>query len=190
MTSRMATMALLGAAMFAHADAMNLVTNGGFETGTLSGWTIAAAACGSDFGPTTNPDDAHSGNYAAFFAGSCPGSYDSIEQVLATTPAQEYNLTFFIETNGASGTRDLLVDWNGSQILDLAGAGTGSYAEYMFTEQATGSGTILEFQGFNEAAADFVDDISVTAVPEPSMGLPLLLGVRVLLRRRSRTRIE
>ena len=113
------------------ATAASLVTNGGFETGDFTGWTIAAASCGSDFGITTNPVDAESGIYAAFFNGSCPGSYDSFEQSVPTIAGQNYAVSFYIETQG-SAARDLIVDWNGNPILNLSGAGTGAYVRYNF----------------------------------------------------------
>jgi hypothetical protein len=105
-----AAIMLLGIAGLAHATP-NLVANGGFETGDFTNWSIAAATCGSDFGIANNPVDAHSGNYAAFFAGSCPGSYDSFEQALATSPGQLYTVSFWIETNATSDldVRDLQV---------------------------------------------------------------------------------
>jgi len=44
----------------------NLVANPGFETGDFTNWSFAAASCGSDFGVTTNPVDAHTGKLRGF----------------------------------------------------------------------------------------------------------------------------
>jgi hypothetical protein len=171
---------LLGMAVLIPATAANIVTNGSFETGSFSGWTIAAASCGSDFGITTNPEDAESGIYAAFFNGSCTGSYDSFEQALPTVAGQNYAVSFWIETQG-SGARDLLVDWNGTQILNLSGSGTGSYTLYNFIEPSTTSSTMLEFQGYNTSSnPDFVDNVSASELDEPNTSLLLSLGLGLL----------
>jgi hypothetical protein len=175
---------LFGTAVSVPAMAANIVTNGSFETGDFTGWTIAAAACGSDFGITTNPVDAESGIYAAFFNGSCTGSYDSFEQALPTIAGLNYAVSFWIETQG-SAARDLIVDWNGSPILNLSGAGTGAYAQYNFIEPATSSSTTLEFLGYNtNSNPDFVDNISVSAIDEPSTTLLLSIGLGLLCVRR------
>jgi hypothetical protein len=166
------------------ATAASLVTNGGFETGDFTGWTIAAASCGSDFGITTNPVDAESGIYAAFFNGSCPGSYDSFEQSVPTIAGQNYAVSFYIETQG-SAARDLIVDWNGNPILNLSGAGTGAYVRYNFIEPATSSSATLEFQGYNTSATpDFVDTVAVSEIDEPGAPSMLALGLGMLCIRR------
>ena len=175
---------LCGMAVLMPATAANIVTNGSFETGDFTGWNIAATSCGSDFGITTNPADAESGTYAAFFNGSCPGSYDSFQQAEPTVAGQNYAVMFWIETQG-SGPRDLIVDWNGAPILNLSGAGTGAYTLYKFTEPTTSSSTVLEFQGYNtNAIADFVDNVSVSEVDEPSATFLLSMGLGLLCIRR------
>jgi hypothetical protein len=179
-TGRLGVATLFGMAVLVPATAANLVTNGGFETGDFTGWTITVASCGSDFGITTNPDDAESGIYAAFFNGSCPGSYDSFQQALPTVAGQNYAVSFWIDTQG-SGARDLLVDWNGTQILNLSGSGTGAYTLYTFIEPATTSSTTLEFQGYNtNSNPDFVDNVSASEVDEPSASLLLSIGLGLL----------
>jgi hypothetical protein len=181
---RLGTGILFGIAVLVPAAAANIVTNGGFESGDFTGWTIAATSCGSDFGITTNPVDAESGNYAAFFNGSCPGSYDSFQQALPTIAGQNYAVSFYIETQG-SAARDLIVNWNGAPILNLSGAGTGVYALYNLIEPATTSSTTLEFQGYNTSSTpDFVDNVAVSEVDEPGPPSLLAVGLGMLCTRR------
>lgn len=191
MMFRMAAIAFTGAAMLAYGTPVNLVSNGGFETGDFTSWSLAAApgAGCSDFGVSNNPIEAHSGTNAAFFQGTCIGSYDAFSQDLATTVGQSYTFDFFIETRAkpTAAQRDLQVFWNNGMILDLPGAGTETYTEYTFDEIATGPSTTIQFQGYNQPNTDFVDDISVVqaagsvAAPEPSTALLLFAGLGLVV---------
>src|SRR5689334_17830603 len=74
--------------------AANLVTNGDFETGTLSGWTVTSAPSGSNIAVRAIPP-AHDTFGAAF--GATGATSDSISQALTTTPGAFYDLSFFYE---------------------------------------------------------------------------------------------
>ncbi len=178
----------------ARADGTNLVVNGGFETGNLTGWTEsgdnsskcfpAAYVSGLNL-PTTfcnnfvNPLPANSGTYAAFFPYATSLGTGIISQVLSTTPGATYNLTFWLATfvdpvNGGITPNQLIVDWGGQQAAAIANLNTnGSYVQYSLSVSATGSNTILSFLGTNNPSTTGLDDVSVVATPEPS-GLILL----------------
>jgi hypothetical protein len=72
----------------------NLITNGDFETGDFTGWTVTHAPSGSgifvDHGP--GPDT----TFGAVFAATGTG-LDAISQTFATTPGASYTLTFFYQ---------------------------------------------------------------------------------------------
>src|SRR5262252_9352602 len=72
----------------------NLVTNGDFETGDFTGWSVTHAATGSDIfvdiGPGPDP------TFGAFF-GATGSDFDSISQTFATTPGASYTLSFFYQ---------------------------------------------------------------------------------------------
>jgi serine protease len=65
------------------------ITNGGFETGSLSGWTGSGAA----FGVTTSGP--HSGTYAALLGSSSPTNGDSSIAQTFTVPSGDGSLTFW-----------------------------------------------------------------------------------------------
>jgi hypothetical protein len=168
----------------------NLIINGDFETGTFSGWTVTHAPSGSlifvDHGP--GPDT----TFGAFF-GATGNDFDTISQTFATTPGASYTLSFFYQVTNtmepAHNGFDVL--WNGVSI----GGGlfpqfdvNPGWGTFTFTEVATGPSTTLAFEGRNLPAYDFLDDVSVEAVPEPStlalLGLAAVGTGFVVYRRR------
>jgi hypothetical protein len=70
----------------------NPVVNGGFETGTFSGWTTGGAA--SSISTT-----AHSGSYAAMLGSTSPTNGDSSAAQTFTVPTGGSTLTFWYQVN-------------------------------------------------------------------------------------------
>src|SRR5260370_31015832 len=71
----------------------SLITNGGFETGDFTGWTVATnnalfVTCGDAFHP------AHTGNCDSRFYSSTP---NSLTQNIITTSSSSYSLDFSLQ---------------------------------------------------------------------------------------------
>ena len=139
---------------------------------------------GSDpaFGVASSPGFAAPGGgaKAAYFGGMTVGAYDTIYQVLTTTPGQLYNLTFWLNTSLDHSQGDFRVFWDSVMIYDDP-AGTDSAHQFTYQEitvnplLGTGSDT-LRFQGYNPPGQDAFDLVSVEAVPEPASWMLMCIG--------------
>lgn len=157
----------------AGASASQLITNGGFETGDFTGWTVFAdSTFVSPSGYITYAP--HSGNY--FAALGTTGGDGVLSQTVADTTGQSYDLTYFLASNGASPS-DFSVAWDGTTLPGSALTdpnSSGSYVEYSFLLTGTGSDT-LAISERDDPGYMALDDVSLTgasATPLPA-ALPL-----------------
>jgi hypothetical protein len=177
----------LGAAIFslcAAASAANLVANGSFETGDLSGWTqsgntdfpgVLTGFTGTVLGEATH------GSFSAFMGPV--GSDGFLSQTLSTVAGQSYTLSFDLaDAYAATGGQDFALLYNGTTLYSITGQGNPSGATYdhlSFTVAGT-NGSTLEF-AFRPYPSFFgLDDVVVTqaaAVPAPAPRTLLLAGI-------------
>ena len=167
----------------ATACAQELTTNGGFETGDLTGWTLGGSA--SAF-VTTSP--VHSGTYSAKLT---PGTSDNIlYQTINTTAGDVYSFSvWLIDTGRAGDSSDFdKLYWDGNIVPGSPTfvPGDSVWHNYSFDLQATGSTTQIGVEAYNPSGNYFLDDVSVMAAPAPepaSLSL-IALGAVALFRRR------
>jgi PEP-CTERM motif len=174
--------AMVSLAAFSPANAADLVTNGGFETGTLAGWTFVgnatgAAASGFDGHP------AHSGGFfAALGDTSSSFPFGRLSQIISTVAGQNYTLSYYLASDGALPNY-FDATWNGiliaGSLLTNSPDSRPNYTHYTFNVLGTGSDTLL-FHEQNRPAYWALDDVSLVeaagAVPEPSTWMMLILG--------------
>jgi hypothetical protein len=164
----------------ATADPINLVQNGGFETGNFSSWTvtgpcqfvlasIASSGCsGLDVDP--KPFD---GKYAAYL-GAAMGTGGSLSQSIGTSAGSLYTLKFDLANTSFAGLggatpNQLTVSFGGTTLVNWTNQGVFPYTEFVFANLlATGPSTQLMFKTGQNPAYFLLDDVSVTQVPEPS----------------------
>ena len=167
--------AAVSASMVATAFAQNLVLNPGFETGNLTPWVNAFA---------THPvavvtGNAHSGTYALQMAAL--GSTEVYQNLtLAVVPTV---VDFWAKTTG-NGTLAVFLD---SQVVTFGSiAGATGYTEYTYTVTPTASGQLNIEWTSSIGNTLYLDDVSVTQVPEPSTFVLAGFGVAGLLTLRRR----
>ena len=175
-------LALAGSVALAGAAQANLVSNGGFETGSFSSWT--------QFGNTgfTSVSSlapyVHSGTRGGQFG--AVGSPGGIFQTLATTAGSTYVVSFWLSAD--SGTpNSMTFNWNGGAdeltIIDSPGQ---AMTHYTFLLTATSAATDLRFNIQHNPAYYGLDDVSVN-IPEPgSLALAglALAGLALVSRRK------
>ena len=176
----------------------NLVVNCGFENGFTS-WNRD-----SEDNPVADTISPHTGLFAASFTSeSAPGlqtlgpssngaePLGTIGQTITTVPNQTYALAFFLQSSmpppslvpPGDGNK-FVASVNGTPAFSIANVGLFPYTLTQVLFVATGPSTELTFSGFNRSGFITLDDITVTAAPEPAVLIMLGLGLAGLTLRR------
>ncbi len=158
--------------------ALAQVNNGSFETGDFTGWTVSgdtgfvgvcdASTCPGGFAP-------EDGNFAAYFGPV--GDMATISQSIATTPGDQYSLSFYL-ANPVGGTPNFFSVTFGNSSFSFSNFGVAfGWQQFTLSTVATSNQTNLSFTFQNDPAYWFLDNVSVSqggggTVPEPgSMAL-------------------
>lgn len=174
----LAISALLATASFATSAAgANLITNGGFETGDFSGWTLSGNQTYTSVEKSIFDLTPHTGQYFAALGGDADHSY--VSQTFTDTPGEQLLLTFFVESDGREPNL-LDVSFTDGFFTDLSAIDStnGKYDEYQYAVTGTGLDT-LTFDSVDFATNLGLDDVSVTSisdVPEPQTWALMLAG--------------
>lgn len=163
-------------APLAHA---NFVTNGGFETGDFTGWTLTGSADG-----VTNSGVAsltpHSGTYNAFFTSNDPADPPGgISQSITTIAGVTYTVDFWLKLDDSAQPNSFQWSWNGElhPLVPVDFPNAFGYTEFSRQEIGAAGSSLLSFSFTNPQSFFELDDVSVV-VPEP--GTLALMGVAMI----------
>ena len=167
----------------AQAPAVNLISNSGFETGSLSSWTPNGNASGTNWHIAT--DQVHSGDFSAEVNGNA-----LLEQTFApTATASITEVSAWVKQDpGALFVIDLLYQ-DGSDTVFFATPAETGFVKYDLTDMLDPGKrlTTLQVYGYDGGTngPTWLDDVTVQAIPEPAAFAPLALGLVAVRRRRS-----
>lgn len=148
----------------------SLVLNGGFESGDTTGWGSSGDAFVDD-GTGGFGISPHSGSWAAVLG--TIGFPGYLSQTLTTTPGATYQLSFWLEGNGAT-PNEFSVSWNGNTIYSQSNVGAGGWINLQFMLTAAGPQTVLRFDFLDDPGNLGLDDVSV--VPQTTISSISLNG--------------
>jgi hypothetical protein len=173
------------------AFATNLLTNGSFESGDLTGWTDIGDGVVLANGPFSYYSAAQDGSW---YLGLGPvGGDGTLSQTFSDTAGTHYTFSFWFASVGDNPS-DFSAFWNSTQLLSLTNPNTGvNWTEFSFDVVGTGSDTV-QFNFRDDPAWMALDNVSVSqsgggTTPEPSSLLLLgsgLLTVGGVIRRKFR----
>lgn len=162
--------------------AQNLLTNGSFETGDFTGWTLGGNSGLIEVvtGAFYQYSGAEDGSY--YVVAGPVGSPGSLSQTFSDVAGRNYTFSFWFASVGDNPS-SFSAMWDNNTVLSLTNPNTGSnWTEFTFSETGTGSDSIT-FNFQDNPGWIGLDNVSVSGsapgtVPEPSS--LLLLGSGVL----------
>ena len=136
-----------------------LISNGGFETGDFTGWSQSGST--QNVSVVTSP--VHTGTFAAQLGPAGAPGY--LSQMVATTPAADYRLSFWLDCTNGTGSNEFWVSWNTNTIFDQSNLPAGGWTNLQFLVVASDTNSIVAFGFSDDAGFLGLDDVSLEPLP-------------------------
>jgi hypothetical protein len=162
-----AAVVVLATAGAAHAGP-NLITNGGFETGDFTGWTVNGNSTSVESAGGAGGYNPNSGSFYAALGNIGDSPLGTLSQTFSDDAGSTLNLSLFLNSNGTTPNQ-IIVEIDGITLFSETDIpNSNGYFEVTGSVIATGSDTLTIFER-DDPDWIALDDVSVTeSVPEPA----------------------
>lgn len=147
-------------------DCGGVLTNPGFEAGSLQGWTVGRT--GTVGYPTISTSPVHGGSYSMAFANASNTSW--AEQSFQTQPGVTYTLSGWGYGFGSYNASMAIYNAGGTSMLSLVwtnGSGNGIWTQKSGSFVGDGGVYLIRFWGRSGTTAVRIDDIVLSASGAP-----------------------
>ncbi len=160
--------------------ASSILTNGGFETGNLNGWTASGDVCCTFVSSSFRGFTPHTGNDFVVIG---PFGIGYLDQLATTIDGDSYTLSYVMGNIASPNLFETTV--GGNTVFNQSNVPDQNWTSYSFTFIAVGTSTDVQFKFTNPINMFALDDVSLVdngpATPEPGTAAPAIFGVCLML---------